>query len=471
MATRVRQASYPATGAARAQAPRRPLRYSTQQRLAFVASLLVLGAASFYAGLGMLTRAYPAVFPGENAPFSTVLQTLPGPVRVEQPGEDSVFNKRRNFLVVGVDRRSDEPIDGEFRTDAIMVASVDPISKSISLVNFPRDLYVEQTDGAGSVVGQARINQSWGAGVERDGGVEGGARQLIADMEHNFGIEIDQWAMLDFMGVETLIDAVGGIDIDIPADLAVYDWYYSDESGRRPPEWVSFPPGEQHLDGYHAVAFGRNREPTDIERGKRQQLVIQTAMQKAISKGMLQNPVETYNAFSDTVRHNIGVGMAPGLASLVLDARGELTTYSLGDPVNGVETVTDWVTPSGGQVLLWDRQNVQYWLEQAFSRSSYARSDVMIKNGSGTGGNERVEQLGRYLRFAKGLPTVYQGPATELQATTRIIVQMEERRDMARQIAEWMELPESAIVMNETDDPDDAEIVIVIGEDFELPGD
>ena len=71
---------------------------------------------------------------------------------------------------------------------------------------------------------------------------------------------------MDFLGVEELIDAVGGIDIDVPEELAFDDWWYSDE-GNRPPHWLSVFPGEQHMSGYTAVAFGRYRNGPDGDLG------------------------------------------------------------------------------------------------------------------------------------------------------------------------------------------------------------
>ncbi len=443
--------------------------YSLSQRFAFVAALLILGAASFYAGGGLLTRAYPAVFPGENAPLSGMLTSLPGPTKVEQPGADSVFNQRRNFLIVGVDRRSYEPIDGEHRTDAIMVATVDPVTHSTRLLSFPRDLYIELTGKDGRVLGQGRINESWPLGIERRGGLDGAAAQLRADMKHNFGIDIHHYAVLDFEGVETLIDALGGITLDVPEELAVYDWYYSDESGRREPDYISFPPGEQHIDGYEAVAFGRNRQPTDLERVKRQALVIETALSEGVQQGFLNNPLETYNAFNDVVYHDVSRGMIPGLAGLILESRGELETYSIADPVNGIDTVTDAVTAGGGQVLEWNRENVRYWLDKVFGGPRYAESDVMIRNAYGSGGDDKVDALGRHLQTAQGLPTVYHGPDTEVQDSSSIVVHREEHTGMAYDIAKWMDLPEDAVSVRPDDDTAVADVVITIGRNFERP--
>jgi polyisoprenyl-teichoic acid--peptidoglycan teichoic acid transferase len=470
MVARATEQPYPARASASRPHTRQRSRYSVRQRLSFVCALLLLAVASFYAGLGLLTRAYPAVFPGENAPFSAVLTNLPGPAKVTQPDATSVFNKRRNFLIVGIDRRAYESPVGPHLTDAIMVATIDPVTKIANMLSFPRDLYIDQTGPNGEVVRQARINESWGAGINRGGTLDAGARQLAADLKHNFGIEIDHWVMLDFWSVYELIDALGGIEVDVPEELAIYNWLYSDESGEIPPHFVTFAPGRQHMSGYDAVAFGRNRQPTDLERVKRQSLVVETALQQAISQGFLRDPIGTYNAFKDTVYHNVSASLVPGLANLLLDARGKLDSYSVGDPVDGIPTVQDWTTPGGGAVLLWDRENVMYWVNQAFTRSTYSQSNVEIQNGYGFGGDEEVARLGRYLRFAKGFPTVYRGPDVDIRPSSQIVVYSRDRYEMARDIAGWMSLPDSAISIQHTDDPRLPDVLIIIGQDFEVPG-
>lgn len=453
---------------ARTRPRQRPRPYSVRQRLAFVSALVVFAIASFYAGLGLLTRAYPALFPGEQAPFSNMLSGL-GPIRVEQPGAESIFNKRRTFLVVGVDRRAYDPLLAQHRTDVIMVGTIDPVTKIANVLGFPRDLYIDihRSDG---VVYQSRINESWGLGVREGGSFQAGADQLAHDLKENFGIDIDNWILLDFEGVETLVDAIGGVDVNIPEELSVPDWWYSDESGRIDPHWVNFPVGPLHLDGYNAVAYGRYRNDSDMNRVKRQQLVMQAAAAQMFSRGLLNNPMSLYNAYKDTIQHNVSPGQIPGLANLLSEARGQINTYSIGDPVDGVPTVEGWMTPGGASVLLWNPDNVRYWLNQTFSKATYSASNVEIQNGYGPGGEEQVGKLGRYLRFAKGFPTVYRGPDVDVAPASSIVVYRPERLEMAQDIAGWMGIDPATIAVRSTSDTAMPDVVIVIGQDFIVPG-
>ncbi|MEZ4493701.1 MAG: LCP family protein [Dehalococcoidia bacterium] len=465
MATIAQAATFPRTRFKARAIPR----YTIRDRLLFVVALLTFGVAVFYMAGGLLIRAYPALFPGETVPFiGKVLSPLPGPVGVNQPGASSVFNKRVNLLILGLDKRPGDRFEDAYRTDTIMVATIDPVSKEASLLSFPRDLYItyDLPDGQWS----GRINQSYLEGFQREGTIAAGAKQLAHDLEFNFGITIDHWMVMDFLGVEGIIDSIGGIDIDIPEELAVYNWWYSDEGGR-PPEYVTFYPGEQHLIGYYAVAFGRSRESSqgDLDRVKRQQLVVEAALTKVFSLSLLNDPIGLYNAYKDTVKHDVAAGEMPGLARLLQASRGNLQTYSIADPVDGNPTVYGFETAGGAAVLGWDPENVTYWLNKAFPKTSYSGAAVEIQDGFGEPMEDRDEALGRYLRFAKGVPVVYIGPERTTQATTTITLFREGRRELAVDIAGWMGIPTAAIITKNPPDESYPDVLIAIGQDFILP--
>jgi LCP family protein required for cell wall assembly len=348
-----------------------------------------------------------------------------------------------------------------------MVATIDPITKQASLLGFPRDLLITHDLPDGQF--DSRINASYQLGFERGGTIEAGAKQVQHDLEYNFGIQTDHWMVMDFLGVEELIDAVGGIEIDIPEELAFYDWWYSDE-GNRPPHWLSVFPGEQHMDGYTAVAFGRYRNGPDGDLGrvKRQQVVVEAAMSRVFSLNLLNDPIGLYNAYKDVVKHDVSLGEMPGLGRLLAGSRGSIETYSIGDPVDGNPTV--WgATINEAAVLLYDAENVAYWLNKAFPKAAYSGAAVEVQNGYGEDGRSRIEALGRYLRFAKGLPTVYLGPPQEVQARTSIVLLRENRREVAEDIVEWLGIPAGAITTLAPADDSSPDVIVVIGQDFVLP--
>jgi len=342
-----------------------PRQVSARQRRFFVGSILVLALACGYTSLRLLTRVTPALFPGQELSIPLVQEAvaaLPGPVAIEQPGADSVFNRRISILVMGLDQRFGQEELAMFNTDTVMLASVDPVSARVTVLGFPRDMLITITNPDGSSY-EDRINTSFAIGAKRRGSEKDGAEQLMRDMEKNFGVPIDHWVILDFEGVEAMVDSLGGIDVYVPADLAVPRHIYSDDDQN--PREIEIKPGQQHLDGYLAVALGRYRETDDdFHRMRRQQIVLTAAMQRVFERNILSNPLSLWDRYEDLLETDVPKGKLPGYALLLRKTQGEMTNYLASDPVNGVQTVFDATTPYGGAVLRWDVDNVQYWIDR-----------------------------------------------------------------------------------------------------------
>lgn len=331
--------------------------------------LTALAVGTTWGSLILLAHVWPALFPGRTLDLgvsgSSVFSTkIPGPrinlpdvIKIETP-EDTIFNRPLIVLVVGTDTSADI---ANLRTDTILLARIDPVTKSVKLLSIPRDLVIE-ISGPGGEIYEDRINSSFGVGAAKDETIRSGMEHLAADIERNFGVSTDYWVQVDFRGAERLFDALGGVDVYIPEELSAYDWYYSDND--RPARYISFPPGEQHLEGYEAVAFSRLREfDNDLKRIERQQIVMEAAMAQAFSKGLLNNVPSLWSAYKDAIVTNVDTARVPGLGLLAKDTRGRIQTYSLADPVNGTQTLYDVVLDSGAQVLRGNEENVQYWID------------------------------------------------------------------------------------------------------------
>ncbi|HKS91471.1 MAG TPA: LCP family protein [Tepidiformaceae bacterium] len=435
------------------------------QRVLFVVALLAFGAASIYTSIFLLAHVSPALFPGKNIlnlPGFSPLQSI-----VTEPDASSVFNRRINLLIMGIDERPTDPNIAPANTDTLMVASIDPISKQMSLLSIPRDLWVDIT-----LPGQApykdRINTSWAAGMQANGNsVDAGAKQLETDIKNDFGISIDYWLLLNFRGTEQLINDIGGVDVNIPQDLTVPLSYYSDDDIHA--ELIQFNAGEQHLDGYHAVAFGRYRNTdSDLYRIKRQQLVLTAALKKVLSEGLLNNPISLWNDYKSLIATDIPTSKLPGFALLVKDANSNLQAYSLGDEVNGTLTVSDWVTPGGADVLLGNPVNIQYWVNKAFPNVAFSDSHVEVRSGEGTGNDAQERALGVYLQ-SKGIQNVDLGPDQPAQQATTITVNGTSWQDLGDNIAGWLGIPATAVTVNASAAAGAPNIVITTGTGFVTP--
>jgi hypothetical protein len=129
------------------------------------------------------------------------------------------------------------------------------------------------------------------------------------------------------------------------------------------------------------------------------------------------------------------------------------------------------MTPAGASVLTWDPQNVQYWLSQVFTNAAYSASTVEIQDAfGGNDGSTQGSALGRYLAYSKGLPTVYLGPEMSPQTDTSVTLYTDNMRPLAEDIAKWLNIPATAIKSASKSDPSDPDVVVVVGQNFKLPG-
>ncbi len=435
-------------------------------RMLFLFSICVFGLASIYTGVALLARITPALFPGQTLAGIPVVGDLPlkGIVKTGDT-TDSVFNRRLNILIIGLDKRPNWQMEGPYLNDSVMIATIDPASKSATVLSFPRDLFI-YSEGD-----RDKFAHSYGKGWEEGKSFDAAAGRVAADIKESFGIETDYYVVMDFKGVESLVNALGGIEVNIPEELSVDSWYYSDDDVHA--QWLSFPGGLQTLDGYNAVAFGRHREyDSDLDRVKRQQLVLQAAMAKVFSLNLLSDPKGVWDAYHDTVKTDMGLTTAVRYAPLLRQVQGKpINAFTLGDPVNGTQTLFSLEDPWAGFVFDWDPDNVQYIISQVFTKATYVNSNVEIQNGYGTDGDARAAALGRYLAYSRGLPTVYLGPETQARPATVITLYGNQKRALAEDIARWMNLDGSAIrVEPRPDNSTLPDVIITIGRDFKLPG-
>lgn len=373
------------------QPVRRPRSRSAAPRFAAAAAALVpLAVATVWAALIVLARVTPALFPGQTLDLAVPPAVagylppvpVPAPLKVEPPGPESVYNRPIVVLAVGVDSRPKTGDLAAVNTDTIMLANIDPLLKEVKVLSIPRDLLIRINNADGSMY-EDRVNTSFANGAAEGGGVSGGMRQLETDLERALGIRIDYWSQVDFRGAARLFDAIGGIDVVVPGDLAIDEWWYSDddENGK----WLAFPPGAQHLNGYEAVAFARLREADDdLHRIRRQQLVLEAAVRQALGGGLLNDPAKAWSSYGESVRTNVPGAKVPGLALLARQTQGRLTTYSLADPVNGAASVVDVRLRSGAQVLRARPEALAYWTRLVFGQQPAEESEAVSSTARGS---------------------------------------------------------------------------------------
>jgi LCP family protein required for cell wall assembly len=185
-----------------------------------------------------------------------------------------------NLLVVGIDRRSGT--GWTYRTDTIMVVTMDPNTRAAGILSIPRDLQIPIPGHGADRINTANV---YGYGNDYPGG---GPGLLKATIETNFGIPIDGYVMVDFDTFVRIVDVLGGIDVDVPK--ALHDTRYPDPRPGDPHAFktIHFDAGLQHMDGQRALQYARSRMSTsDFDRAKRQQQIVVALRDKALQPASL----------------------------------------------------------------------------------------------------------------------------------------------------------------------------------------
>lgn len=204
---------------------------------------------------------------------------------------------KMNVAVFGVDK------DGT-RTDVIFVAHYDSAQKSVNLVSLPRDTRVSicdevraKLDAAGRSYNQvAKLNA-----VHSYSGKEMGAQNAVLQIEDLLGIKIDHYVKIDLEGFRQVVDAVGGVDVDVPQDM------YWDMRDTGDP-LINLKKGMQHLDGDKAEQLVRFRRYADGDVGRIQvqQLFLKALAEKVLStESIIKNLPDYIKIFYEYVETDI----------------------------------------------------------------------------------------------------------------------------------------------------------------------
>jgi len=252
-----------------------------------------------------------------------------------------------NILILGSDYR---PGRG-FRTDVIMLLTLNPKVGTASLTSFPRDLYITIPG-----VGMERINTAQ---------AYGGFSLMAATFQQNFGVTPDYYMMTNFDGFKGIIDTLGGISVNAAYTL-------SDEcsvrSRRDSAGYCTIYAGVNQMDGETALWYVRSRHSTsDFDRTRRAQEVLTALFQKLISLNGLNRASELYDMFKSSVETNIPastvISLIP-LAGQLSSTPANLRRFAIGPG----ETYNYIVPDSGAMVLIPDQYLVMQIIQQAISQ-------------------------------------------------------------------------------------------------------
>jgi len=236
-------------------------------------------------------------------------------------GADEITDGPLNVLVLGVDTRPDDEEMGS-RTDTIMLVQVVPKRGDVKLLSIPRDLFVQVEPGD-----KDRINAAYNYG---------GIEETIAAVENYSGVPIDHYATIDFEGFERVIDAMGGVRVDVGEDQF--------------PEKFRMGEGIQRLNGHKALIYARYRGTpgADLDRMQRQRELVAALRSEALRWNTVKTLPEIMEVMDENVATDLDLDAAMTLGQILIrrGRHAEMTSQQLqGTP----QTLSD-----GNEVLIPD---------------------------------------------------------------------------------------------------------------------
>lgn len=294
---------------------------------------------------------------GWPAPF-TYGNPPPPATPIPPPSPELSFDRGVvNILLLGSDRR---PQSSSFRTDVLIIVSIQPKKGAVAMLSIPRDLYVYLPGYS-----MQRINTAFSLGETI--GYPGGGPALLADtIRYNLGIPIHHFARVEMSGFSRIVDTLGGIDVNVTCSYR--DWRlkepYLDPNIVQNWRLYTVSAGVIHMEGDLALWYARSRRlSSDFDRSRRQQEVLRAIYRQVLNFNLIPQLPALYSELSETVTTDIGLADLLTLAPLSAQIGGA----DIRSRFIGRDEVTSWRVPvSGAQVLVPNPEAMQALVAAAF---------------------------------------------------------------------------------------------------------
>lgn len=381
---------------------------------------------------------------------------------------------RVNVLLLG---RGGGTHDGPDLTDTMMIASIDPVNHTSTLLSIPRDLWVNVPN-----LGAMKINAAWESGEFKYLGkispgstnsqaIKAGFDVVDQTVEGVFGITVDYNLMVDFQAFRQAVDTVGGVNINVPTDLV--DPTMAWENANNP---ILAKAGPQVFDGTHALTYVRSRETTsDFARAERQRSILLALKGKVVSVGTLSNPLKIsglLNNFGNNVQTDLSIKNANRLYDIMKNI-GDTNVASLG-LADGTNQYVSGGNINGQAVVLpkaglfkYDaiQQYVRFQLKDPYIVKENAR--IMVLNGSTTPGlaTTKANELKSY-----GYNVTFVGNTPHTGWTASTLVDLTHSNKYTKNYLEQRFNQKASTNLADTTIPTNgADFVIIVGSDEAFP--
>lgn len=398
----------------------------------------------------------------------TPQSSAPTPALLQQPF---------TMLLVGVDVREDAAEEG-VRSDTLIVARVDPGEGWASMLSIPRDTLV---DIPSDLCLSQKINAAYACGYANptlydqvNDPHDSGAALAADTVEDYLGITVDYTMQVDFNGFQRLVDALGGITVDVPR--AILDPEYPTENNGF--MRLYYPAGLQRLNGEQALRYARTRHlDNDFGRAQRQQQVIQAGLNELQRQNVLEQ-IETapklLDALSESIRTTLPLDNVATLRGLAQFAQ-TLNSDRIKRLVLQPET-----NPDGSSTLISDYSNLEWdpayvqrmvreWQSAPGATVADDQPDAVVQVQNGTNRRDLATQVTTALD-ERGFRTTDAADAPSADVSDTVILDYTSDDTVARQLADELGVDATSI-RNAPDEPapPDVDIVVRLGDDYEPP--
>ncbi len=380
-------------------------------------------------------------------------------------GSNVTGHGRVNIALLGLDRR---PNDSEgTRSDSMLIISVDQDNKTANLMSIPRDLWLKVPGH-----GQNRINTAYFFGDQERPG-KGGPPLVKQTIAENLGIQIDYFAEIDFGGFRAVVDALGGITIDVKKPLVDNEYPTEDYGIKR----IYIPAGIQKMDGQVALEYARSRHAdSDLGRNQRQQEVLLAVREQGIGLGLLTN-----NGLQTALQGAIKTDLTPGdmlaLGQIAVGMKREsIRQFSID------ANITRQALINGNDVLVIDKAESLQTLVRNFlapapaatgptnstNNTAPAREEAKISVLNGTFQEGRAARTQKFLE-SKGYPVASIDQASDAGKYPNTIINIYTgKQRTAAEIAGLLGVSADRIKAK-TGGPTGIDVEVICGDDLKLP--
>ena len=349
-----------------------------------------------------------------------------------------------NIVLLGTDQLKPGKI---WRTDSIIILSVNTKEKTAGMLSIPRDLWVYIP-----TIGYNRINTADVFGQYSK--YPGGSPALVKEtIRHNLGIPVHYYVRGSLLALISLVNTLEGIDVAV--DCSLYDGSFS------PP--VNFKPGIQHMDGRTALRYARSRFTTnDFDRSRRQQRVLRAIWDKALRVDVLPKVPDIWNSLASYIQTDLSTGDILSLAYMGVQMRPE----NIRTRVIGYGQVRDMIGYGGAMVLVSRPAKLQEAVAAFFDPSAPPEptsATVILKNGTP---KEQYTELAADRLHWEGMSAVPVAADGQDYPATQLIIYGSKPEVETRLVDAFGIALENVQHLPEAEKPADGDVVLVLGADY-----